>query len=114
MIIGLFRVAYLLGPILALAIILLPGRRNVAWWFWGFSLAIVVMHWISFFSATQADAEKVSIFGIATWTPLIVTTAIAGFTEKYWRGWHANSFASQGSICLLCLLPSLVAFFLTR
>ncbi|MEM9279353.1 MAG: hypothetical protein AAGA76_12330 [Pseudomonadota bacterium] len=114
MIIGLFRVLYLFGPILSLALILMPMRRNLAWSLWGLAALIVAFHWVSFFSAQEDNASEVSIFGIATWTPLIITTALSGLTEKHWRGWHSNPFISQGLVCLVCLAPSIAAFILTR
>ncbi|MGI9352972.1 MAG: hypothetical protein ACR2O3_15525 [Rhizobiaceae bacterium] len=114
MIIGLFRALYFFGPILALALIVMPVRRKLAWMLWGLATLIVALHWISFFTAIEENATEVGIFGIATWTPLIITTALAGLAEKHWRGWHHNPFVSQGVACLLCLIPSIAAFFLTR
>ncbi|MEM7214415.1 MAG: hypothetical protein AAF423_02635 [Pseudomonadota bacterium] len=114
MIIGLFRVLYLFGPVLSLALILMPVRRTLAWSLWGLATVIVTFHWISFFSAQEDNAAEVSIFGIPTWTPLIIMTALAGLMEKRWRGWHPNPFISQGVMCIVCLAPSIAAFFLTR
>ncbi|MEM9331227.1 MAG: hypothetical protein AAGA53_07855 [Pseudomonadota bacterium] len=114
MIIGLFRALYFFGPVLALALILMPVRKTLARYLWGLSALIVSFHWIAFFSAQEDNATDVGIFGIATWTPLILTTALAGLTEKHWRGWHENPFISQGIMCLLCTLPSIAAFILTR
>ncbi len=114
MIIGLFRALYLFGPILALAIIFMPGRKTLAWSLWGVAAIIVAVHWISYFSALEDNATEVGIFGIATWTPLLVTTGLAGLLESKWRGCHSDPFISQGLMCLLCLAPSVVSFFLTR
>ncbi|MEO1142402.1 MAG: hypothetical protein AAFW66_08680 [Pseudomonadota bacterium] len=114
MIIGILRVLYFFGPVLALALIFMPGRKTLAWYFWGFAAAIVAFHWLGFLTAQEDNATEIGIFGIATWTPLILTTALAGLTEKSWRGWHSNPFVSQGLISLICLLPSIIAFFLTR
>ena len=114
MIIGLFRALYFFGPILSLGLIVMPVRRRLAWALWGLAAAIVAFHWIAFFTAKEDNATEVGIFGIATWTPLIITTALAGLAEKHWRGWHANPYVSQGMVCLVCLLPSIAAFFLTR
>lgn len=114
MIPALFRVVYFFGPIMALAIVLMPMRRKLALWLWLAAVAIVGVHWISYFSALQDNATEVSIFGIATWTPLIVMTGLARLTENMWRGWHSNPFISQGFVCAICLAPSIIAFFMTR
>lgn len=114
MIVGIFRVLYLIGPLLALAVILMPVRKTVAWSLWSIAAIIVAVHWISYFSALEDNATEVGIFGIATWTPLILMTGLAGLTENKWRSWHSNPFISQGLVCLICLIPSVTAFFLTR
>jgi len=114
MIPALFRALYLFGPLLALALIVMPVRRNLAWALWGLATVIVAFHWVGFLSAQEENAVKVGVFGIATWTPLMITTAIAGLTQNRWRGWHSNPFISQGVVCLVCITPSIIAFFLTR
>jgi len=114
MIPALLRALYFFGPIMALAIVLMPMRRQLAFWLWIGATAIVTIHWISFLSAQEDNATEVGTFGISTWTPLIVMTGIARLTEKHWRGWHPNPFISQGVVCALCLAPSLIAFIMTR
>jgi hypothetical protein len=113
MIIGLFRALYFFGPIIALAHIFMPGRSRTAWMLWAVAAIIVAIHWISFFSAQEDNATEVSIFGVATWTPLLVTTALAALSEAKWRRWHPNPFISQGMIAALCIAPSIaVQFFI--
>ena len=114
MIPALFRVLYFFGPIMALGLILMPQRRQLALWLWCAAVAIVAVHWVSYFSALEDNATEVSIFGIATWTPLIAMTGFARMTERLWRSWHSNPFVSQGIVCAICLAPSIIAFLMTR
>ncbi|MEL7430716.1 MAG: hypothetical protein AAFN43_12055 [Pseudomonadota bacterium] len=111
MIIALLRTIYFVGPLLALAIVLMPKRKQVSWTLWCVALAVVAFHWISFFSAQEDNATQIGTLWAAVWTPLLVTTGIARLIEHRWRGWHSNPYISQGFMCLLCLLPSIAAFF---
>ena len=109
---ALFRAIYFLGPLLALAIVLMPRRKQLARACWAIAAVIVAFHWISFFSAKEDNATQIGTLWAAIWTPLLVSTAIAAFFEPRWRSWHANPYISQGTMCVLCLVPSVIAFFL--
>ncbi|MEM7288749.1 MAG: hypothetical protein AAF412_00015 [Pseudomonadota bacterium] len=109
---ALLRTLYLFGPLMALSLILMPVRRRLAWSLWCVAASITAFHWIGFLSAQENNASEVGLFGIAIWTPLIFATGLAGLLNDRWRGWHANPLISQGVMCVICTIPSLIAFFL--
>jgi len=114
MIIGFFRVCYLFGPILALAIILLPRNKTLAWSLWCFSAIMIALHWVSFLSAQEDNATEVGTFGVAVWTPLLMTTLVAKRFEDKWQGMGPDPAITKILVAGLCLLPSILAFILTR
>ena len=112
MIIGIARVIYFLGPVLSLAVIVMNKRTRLGWYCWGFSAAIVSLYWIFLLSAEEDGAVETSLIPIIIWTPLLVTTLIAGLTRDRWLGWSSNPTVSQILAVALCALPSAIAFFL--
>ena len=56
---ALFRAIYFLGPLLALAIVLMPRRKQIARACWAIAAVIVAFHWISFFSAKEDNATEI-------------------------------------------------------
>lgn len=114
MIIGLFRVLYLVGPIMALALIIFPQRKMLGWGLWIFSAIIVVMHWVSFLSAKEDNATEVGLFGVAVWTPLLLTTLLATYFESKWLNKGADKQVTRIIVAAVCMLPSIIAFTFTR
>ena len=112
MIIGILRVIYFFGPIMSLAVVVMNKRSNLAWYLWGFSALIVALYWIFLLSAEEDGAVEVSLIPITIWTPLLLTTLIAGLTRPKWIGLHNNPSVSQILVVLVCLIPSAIGFFL--
>lgn len=108
--IAILRVVYFLGPVACLAIVLMKQGRKLAWWLWGGSAVIIAIHWYSFLSATADNAEKISTLWVSVWTPLLLTTLVAGLTGAQWRGWHSNKNIERWVAALVCIIPSLAAF----
>ncbi len=112
MIIGIARVIYFFGPVLCLATVVLPKRPRLAWYFWAAAAAIASIYWIAFFSAKEDGAVETSVIPLAIWTPLLITTLIAGLTRNRWLGIHSSPAISQIITILICIAPSILSYFL--
>ena len=112
MILGVLRVVYFVGPVLALSLVLLPDRHRFALPLWFLAAAIVLVHWIAFFTASEDGASSVELATASVWTPLLATTMLASRTRDHWQKWFTSTAAAQSVVALLCLVPSAIAFLL--
>jgi len=114
MIIGFFRVLYLFGPLLALALVLMPHRRELSWSLWIIALAVTGFHWWAYLSAVGENAINLNTVGVASWTPMLVTTLGAYFTRDRWEGLHENVKMTRSVVAGICLAITLAGYFVTR
>lgn len=112
MIIGIARVIYFLGPVLCLATVILTKRTRLAWYLWGFAAIITSFYWVALFSAKEDGAVETSLIPISIWTPMLITTALAGLNRERWINLNANPAVSQVIMIIACVIPSVIAYFL--
>lgn len=98
-----------MGPVLSLGMVLLPDKSKLAWFLWVFAGLITGIHWYSYLSATAENANKIGLLWVTVWTPLLLTTLIAGLTGNYWRNYHNNQNVTRSTVALVCAIPSIVA-----
>lgn len=112
MILGILRVVYFFGPVLALSLVVLPDRHRYAMPLWILAAVIVLAHWIAFFTATEDGATSVEYATASVWSPLLLTTLLAARTRAQWENWFESDAAARSVVAIICLLPSVIAFFL--
>lgn len=112
MILGLLRVIYFFGPVLCLALVLLPAKHRFAWPLWGFSALLVAAHALAYFTAKEDGSAETELSTLAVWAPLLLTTIIAAQTRGIWSSWFSSKALAQTVITAVCLVPSVILFLL--
>ena len=108
MILGVLRMIYFFGPVLALALVLLPERHRLSWSLWIVGALIVAAHAVAYLTALESNSIRIERLALLAWGPVLATSLIASFTRKKWQTWFANKSVAQTVIILLCALPSVL------
>ena len=109
MILGILRVLFFFGPIMALGLIAYRARPNIGWTMWGLATAITAGHWIAYLTAKEDGANELGFLFTVIWTPLVITTLAAWYFRGYWQDRFSTTATAQFVVSGICLIPSVIA-----